>query len=318
MTTSRTNTAHSASTMFLLMRRTFWHPRYWFTWLGIGVLRSISQLPFGWQLGLGKCIGTLCFYTMRRRRHIAQVNLQLCFPELTAQQRLALLRQNFQSTGIALCEMATAWWAKPQNLPPLIQFEGREYFEAAIQKGKGVIMLCAHFTTLEMCGRLLAHDYPIHAMYRPVKNKLFDTVMLQARQNVFAATLKRDNMRAIIKSLKQGANLYYAGDQDYGRKYSVFAPFFGIPAASIVAVLRMARLTGASIVPFMHYRTNTPQSGYVIRALPALNSLPSGDDIADMTYINQLIENFVRECPEQYLWIHRRFKTRPDKEPRPY
>ena len=303
-------TPHFPATRFL-------HPRYWLLWLGLGLMWLVAHLPYRLQMGIGRLLGTLMYYLIPERRRIAEINLQLCFPDLSGQERARLLRRHFASLGIGSIETAMAWWTPTKRLAGLHTLEGLEHLEAALQKGQGVILLSGHFTTLELGGRMLAQHTPFHVMYREHRNPLFEAVMRSRREEHFECAHERKDIRAIIGSLKQGMALWYAPDQDYGRKHSVFAPFFGVPAALITATARFAKISGAPVVPFFQQRL-ADGSGYVLRILPQLEGFPSGDDVEDATRINSIIEKEIRQQPEQYLWVHRRFKTRPEGMQRPY
>jgi len=205
------------------------------------------------------------------------------------------------------------WWTPTDKLILLFQLQGKEYLDAALAKGKGVILLSAHFTTLEIGGRLLAINTPFHVLYRSHKNPLFEAIMHQARSTHFEKAIPRNDMRGMIKSLKANTPVWYAPDQDFGRKNAVFVPFFNIPAATITSTSRLAKITGAQVVPFFQQRLPHDQ-GYQLNLLPALDNFPCGDDKIDTRRINEIIEQQIRKQPEQYLWVHRRFKTRPEGE----
>ncbi|MGA7801373.1 MAG: LpxL/LpxP family Kdo(2)-lipid IV(A) lauroyl/palmitoleoyl acyltransferase [Gammaproteobacteria bacterium] len=286
------------------------HPRYWPTWLGLGLMWCLAQLPFAWQLGIGRAIGTLLERVSPRRRHIAAVNLALCFPDSTEAERRALLHGHFQSLGIGVVETAMSWWTPEHRLREHARIEGLEHLQRAHDAGKGVILLSGHFTTLEIGGRLLALHAPFHVHYREHKNPVFDAVMKRAREARFEKAIPRGNMRAMVRSLKDNTAVWYAPDQNYGAEHSVFVPFFGVPAATITATSRLARMTGAAVVPFFQERLPDTQ-GYRLTLLPALEDFPTGDDDADARRVNAIIEEAILRAPAQYLWTHRRFKTRP-------
>ncbi len=297
--------------------RRFLAPRYWPTWLGLGVLRVLALLPFSWQVRIGTAMGRLALRFSPQRRHIAQVNLALCFPELDTAQRQALLVKHFESLGIGLLETALSWWGAPDRLRPLTRIEGLEYLHAALARGKGVILLSAHFTTLEIGGRLLAQHAPFHVMYREHKNALFEAVMKHAREHHYEKAIERGDIRGMLRSLKRNQPVWYAPDQNYGREHSVFVPFFGIAAATITATSRLARMSGAAVVPFFQERL-AGGVGYLLHLQPALADFPGADIELDTRRINVVIEAAIRRVPEQYLWTHRRFKTRPGNLPDPY
>lgn len=286
-------------------------PRHWPTWLLLGLGWCLAQLPWPLQRRLGRGLGRLLYHLARRRRRIARINLKLCFPGKDALERDLLLRRHFRSLGMGVVETAMSWWTPAHRLAHRYQLEGLEHLQAALARGRGVILLSAHFTTLEIGGRLLAQRAPFHVLYRSHKNPVFERVMRRARERHFERAIAREDMRGFLRSLKQNMPVWYAPDQDYGREKSVFAPFFGVPAATITATSRLAAASGAAVVPFFPER-RADGRGYVLRLYPALEGFPGESPEADAARINALIEERIRARPEQYLWVHRRFKTRPE------
>ncbi len=282
-----------------------------------GLLRLVILLPYRWQMRTGRLIGRLAQRLARQRRHIAEVNLALCFPEQTPAQRHALLKAHFASLGCGIVETALCWWGREKPLADITRVIGLEHLAAAQTQGRGVILLSAHFTTLELGGRLLAMRTPFHVLYRQHKNPLFESVMRKSRERRFDKAIARDDMRGLLTSLKAGMPVWYAPDQNHGGSQSVFAPFFGVQASTLVTPSRLARISGAAIVPF--YQARLPDDkGYLLTLCPALDDFPSDDPVQDATRLNTLLESVIREMPEQYLWVHRRFKTRPEGEAYPY
>ncbi len=266
------------------------------------------------MLALGRGLGKLLYRLVGSRRHITEVNLRLCFPELVEPARLELARQSFVSAATSLFEGVLSWWASDKRINQLYRIEGLEHLEAARARGKGVILLGGHYTTLEISGRFLAnHVEGLQPIYKPARNKLFEAVMARSRKRLFDDLLPSSDMRRIVRNLKKGKVVWYAPDQDFGRERSVFAPFFGVPTATLVSTSRLARLSGAPVVPYCSERL-PGSTGFLIRLMPALEGFPSGDDVADATRVNQVIEKQVKQVPEQYLWLHKRFKTRPEGE----
>ncbi len=296
-----------------LLHRRFLAPRFWLTWLLLGIMWLIAQLPYRAQRAIGNILGRIMYHASPWRRHIAAVNLRSCFPELSGPERATLLRRHFSSLGMGAVETAMSWWTPDKKLRRLARIEGLEHLERAKKMGKGVILLSAHFTTLEIGAHLLAMHTLFHAMYRKHKNPLFEAVMRRARERRCEYAIPRGDVRAFLNSLKMGLPVWYAPDQNYGRKHSIFVPFFGVPAATNTSTARLARLSGAPVVPFFQHRLPGAQ-GYALTLLPALDDFPSEDVEADTLRINQLIEQQIRRAPEQYLWAHRRFKTRPAGE----
>ncbi|WP_020561092.1 LpxL/LpxP family Kdo(2)-lipid IV(A) lauroyl/palmitoleoyl acyltransferase [Thiofilum flexile] len=291
-----------------LSGKSFLHPRHWLTWLGLGGLWLVVQLPWSVQMGLGKYLGLLMYYLLSQRRHVCQVNIQLAFPELNAAQQENLVKKHFVSLGRGLLETALSWWGDGERLNQQTVIKGLEHLQQAQQQG-GVILLSAHFTSLELGGRLLAKFINLHVVYRPHQNPVIEWRVARLRQKRYGKAIPRDDIREMLRSLQQGQVVWYAQDQNFGHKNSVFAPFFSIPAATNTATSRISRLGKASVVPFFTVRTET---GYQLQFYPALENFPSEDVLNDTIQINQVIESQVRCYPEQYLWTHRRYKDRPE------
>jgi KDO2-lipid IV(A) lauroyltransferase len=288
-------------------------PRYWGTWMGLGLLRTIHALPWPWQLAAGRGIARGFGWLLKSRARIAERNLELCFPELSSEQRAELVRRHVLALGMALPETAMSWWASNERLAAMGEVRGLEHFRDAMARGKGVILVTGHFTTMELAAHILFQHAEFDAMYRPMKNRLMDAVVERARKVRGNRVFRRDDPRAMLRSLKRGHAVWYGPDQDYGRRHSVFARFCGVTAATITSTARFAGMTGAAVVPFFPQRL--ADGRYRIEVLPALEGFPGGDALADAQRINDLIESWARQAPEQYLWIHRRFKTRPEGEP---
>lgn len=285
----------------------FLHPRHWLTWLGLGCLYLLTKLPWRLQMWLGKQFGLLMYHTLPRRRFICCVNLGLAFPHLSPTERQQLNREHFIALGRMVPELAMGWWGDLHTLQHRTEIQGLENVETALQQG-GIVLLSAHFTSLELGVALLAQQQPLHVMYRPHQNPLIEWRTSRLRTRRYGKAISRDNVRELIRSLQQGHAVWYAQDQNFNRKNGVFAPFFGVEAATNTATSRLAKLGGAQVVPFFTLRT---EKGYLLRFLPALEHFPSDNVLADTTHINQLIEAQVREFPAQYLWTHRRFKDLP-------
>ncbi len=298
-------------------RRARYRPRHGITWLAAGLLWCVTRLPYAWQLAIGRGLGHLIRLLARERRHIALTNLSLCFPALSESERQRLLDAHFASLGIALVETALGWWGSERRLRGLVTVNGLEHLEAALCRGRGAILLSAHFTTLEIGGRLLSLHAPFHVLYRSHKNPVVETLQRAARRRLFEKAIPRDDLRAMLESLKQNRPVWYAPDQDFGSANSVFVPFFGIPAATLTATSRLARVSGAPVVPFFPRRLPGAR-GYELTLLPALEGFPGEDIERDTRRLMALVEERIRQQPEQYLWVHRRFKTRPPGEPPVY
>lgn len=290
-------------------------PRHWPAWLGLGVLLLAARLPWGVQRGLGAGIGALALRLAGDRRRAAQTNLALCFPEMDEPAREALLRENFRDLGIGLFEFARAWWGSVEPMRRTVRIEGLEAIEAIRAGGRGVLLVSGHFMTLEMCGRLMCDHLPLAGMYRRHRGPVMEWAVKRGRLRYASAMFANAELRPAMRHLKQGGLLWYAPDQDMRGKDTVFAPFFGVPAATITATHQFARLTGCAVVPFFHLREG---ADYVLRLGAPLEDFPSTDAVVDSGRINAAIEAMVREAPSQYLWIHRRFKRRPPGSQSPY
>lgn len=293
--------------------RSFAHPRYWPTWLSIALMYVGAWLPWRLKLAVGKLLGLAAWRLSGRRRHITDTNLKLCFPEKDVEQRRQLLRDTFVANGIGILETATGWCRDPEHLRHRVTFKGQEHMERIQAEGKGALIIGVHFSTLDLGGALHSLFFPADVVYRPHDNPLFERFMTRARSRIFGQAIDRRDLRGVLRRLKTGHNVWYSPDQDFGRDASVFAPFFGVEAATIKLTAKIARLTGAPVLPFMFHR-NPDDRTYTLEYLPPLENFPTGDEVADATRINAFIEQAIRKHPEQYLWLHRRFKTRPRGE----
>jgi Kdo2-lipid IVA lauroyltransferase/acyltransferase len=293
---------------------TFWHPRYWLLWLGLGVLWLCVKLPYRLQIGLGRLVGRIALPFSHHRRKVTYANLRACFPALTENEINILLKRSFESAGIALFEFGMAWWMPIPRFNKFIQWEGQEYLKNALSEGRGAILLAGHFTTIEIAGRALTQLAHYHVIYREHKNPLIDWIMCKSRERGVKKAVKRNDVTQFIKGFRKNTPILYAPDQDYGRKHSVFVPFFGVQAATITATARIAKIGKAPVLPYFIYRREDGK-GYLAKIYPPLINFPTGDEYRDAQFINQIIEQAVLKSPEQYLWQHRRFKTRPLGEP---
>ncbi|TCZ83149.1 LpxL/LpxP family Kdo(2)-lipid IV(A) lauroyl/palmitoleoyl acyltransferase [Lysobacter sp. N42] len=284
-------------------------------WCAVGLLVAMGRLPWGLQRALGRLVGRLAFMLAGSRRHAARVNLRLCFPGLDEAARERLLRDSFRDFGIGLFEFARAWWGDAAPMRRDVVIENLDILRALEAQGRGVLMVSGHFMTLEMCGRLLCDHVPLAGMYRRYRDPVMEWAVKRGRLRYAAAMFTNEDIRPAMRHLKQGGFLWYAPDQDMRGKDTVFAPFFGVPAATITATHQFARLTGCAVVPFFHRREG---GRYVLRIGEPLADFPSKDAAADSARVNASIEAMVREAPTQYLWIHRRFKRRPDGMAPPY
>ncbi len=292
-------------------------PRHWPAWLAIGCIHLLVTLPARWVIGLGAAFGAALSPLLRMRRRVIARNLELCFPELGATQRASLRREATREMGRMLGEFALGWFASDAKLARLpVTLAGLEHLAAARAAGRGVLLVGGHFSHLELCARLVSREIRIAGMYRRMDSAVFEYMVLRARLAYADTMFDKDQLRATIRYLKHGGTVWYAPDQDMRGKDAVFAPFFGVPAATITATHHLARLSGAVVIPFFHRRL--PDGGYALRLEAPLADFPSHDVIADTTRVNAAIEAMVREAPAQYLWAHKRFKTRPANAPPVY
>jgi len=282
-------------------------PGYWPTWLGLGLMRLLALLPFGWQVRMGKGLGRVLVQLPLPIIRTARRNMELCLPTQSAAERQKLLVAHFQSLGISLFEIAFSWWAPQRRASRLIRVEGAENLHAALAHGRGVILLSAHFTTLEIAGRALASVQRTNFLYRPTKNPLLAWFMSHCRCRFGGNAIPRDDIRGLISALKHNECVWYAPDQSYRKKGAQMVEMFGIPAATNTFTSRLARMTGATVLPYFFERL-PDATGYRAVIHPPLDNFPSECAVADTERFNHLIEAQVRRVPEQYLWIHRRFK----------
>ena len=285
---------------------------------GRGFLRGLGLVPVPLAAVLGHAFGWLAWKLDRRRRHIVRTNLALCFPELTEQARDELMRRHFLAFGRALlCALAVGAGSRAR-LYRTVTVEGRRHYDEALAKGRGVILYAPHFTALEMGGLRLSAERPMFAMYREPRRHLFHWAVHRNRIHYGAELIEREaNMRHVIRRLGEGTPFYYLPDIDPGNSGSYeFVPFFGIPAATVTAVSRLARLADALVIPCITRETGLGR--YTATLYPPVEGVTGDDPASDTAVLNRWLENEVRKTPEQYFWIHRRFKTRPAGEPSPY
>src|SRR5690606_4898164 len=292
-------------------------PRYWPTWLGLGLLRLTCLLPYRLQLGIGKLLGRIAHRFARERRAISRRNIELCFPELSPAERDALALAHFESLGMSIIELGLGRWASDEKLLAMTRIEGAEHIRNATDRGVGVILLSAHFTTLEISGRVLSlNSPPFDAVYRKNRSEFMTEILRTNRERSARGTIEKNDIKSMVRSLREGTPVWYAPDQSYNRKQSALLPFFGVPSMTNTATGTLARLGRAVVVPFFPRRL--PKGGYVLSILPPVEGIPSEDPIEDTKKYLKILEDQVRLCPEQYYWVHRKFKNRPEPLPDPY
>jgi Kdo2-lipid IVA lauroyltransferase/acyltransferase len=279
---------------------------------------ALAMLPFAVLMAMGRTLGALIERFPSPRRKVAATNIALCFPELDARAQAKLVDAHLRDIGLMLIEFALGWMGSDRAIAKIpVQFEGLEHLEAAHAEGRGVLLVGGHFSHLELCARLVSQRIRIAGMYRRMDNPVFEWTVLRARLGYARAMFDKDDIRGTVKYLRSGGTLWYAPDQDMRSKDNAFVPFFGVVAATITATHHLARMSRSAVIPFFHRRLPGSQ-GYVLRLGAPLENLPSEDAEADTARVNLSIEQMVREAPEQYLWVHKRFKTRPEGDPQIY
>lgn len=287
-------------------------PHYWGIWLGIIFLMLLAILPWALQYRIASILGRTAFKHLKSRRKTAVRNLELCFPEWSAEQVQVQARQVFIDQMLGIFETLNAWYT-PQWFQGRVSIEGLEHIQTAQTQGKGVLLLGVHSTLLDAGGYLCAQYFEPDVVYRPQNNPLLDMLIYRCRDTVYANQISHHDMRGLIRNLKNGHIVWYTADQDFGLKQGTMAPFFGIPAATVTAHRRLLTISKAVAIPLYFYREGSlADPRYKIIISPQLEQMPSEDEYADATRTNQIIEAQLRIAPTQYMWFHRRFKTRPE------
>lgn len=290
--------------------RSYLGPKYWSMWCALGLAWLIAYLPLRVQQWLGRMVGQIAYRILKSRRRICEANIGLCFPELDSASQKQLVIDCFESNGMGIFEAFRSWFRSPRTLIDKVDYHGGEHLQAALEKGKGVILVGAHYSTLDLAGKLTTLFFKADVMQRDHSNGLFNAVMSRSRGELYGEVLGKHDLRGLIRCLKKNHVVWYATDQDYGRKGCVFAPFFNIPCSTLTTTMRIAKKTGAQVVPFSHFR-KPGAKGYSLYIHKALENFPSEDMELDAARLNAIIEAEIRKHPEQYLWMHRRFKTPP-------
>ncbi|QMT32944.1 lipid A biosynthesis lauroyl acyltransferase [Conchiformibius steedae DSM 2580] len=281
------------------------------------ILNLIRFLPRPALLMLANFLGWLAYYLVIPRRKVGQINLRFCFPEFPEKQRKKILKKHFQHMALLILEYGTYWYASAEEIRQLVDYQDKEYLDKYLAQKRSVILLYPHFTAFELAVYALNQDVPLTSVYSHQKNPVLDQQILQGRhryQNVFLVG-RTEGLRSIVRRLRDypDAPLLYLPDQDFGAQNSVFVDFFNIPTATTTGLARLARLTDAVVIPVIPQRLADGRVN--LRFYPAWTDFPSGNDYADAEKMNAFIEARIREMPEQYFWLHKRFKTRPNQEP---
>lgn len=293
-------------------------PRYWPTWVLLGVMRLSARLPVSAQLALGTGLGWLFRQLKRREFRIAQKNLEICFPELGRAEREALVRRHFRSVGLSVVEMGIGWFTPIEQLRRRVEIRGLEHLEAALARGNGALLVTAHFTPVEI-GVGVLEDFPgtVSSLYRPQRNAMMDYLILHGRRRFAATQIPRDNVRLLIRRLKHNEAVLYMPDQTYLGNQSAMIPFFGEPAMTNIATSKIAKISSAKVLPYW-FRRKADERSYEVEIGAPLENFPTDDAIADTRRLVGLLEQRIRETPEQYLWVYKKFKRRPASYPDPY
>ena len=268
-------------------------------------------IPFNFQVLIGKTIGKLLYPFMHRLRSTAYSNISHCFPDKKQNQVNLLVKRHFEAIGVSFFETANAYYGSDKKIKKLLTITNENFFQDALKEEGGIILLCSHFMPLMLGSRALLINHTIANIYRPQNNKLFDRIMVQGYKKNGAVMIKSTDTRSIIKAINNSLPIWYAPDQDLGKNNSVFAPFFGIQTATASATARLAKNNNTRVIPYSFIRT---KKGYTMSFEKPIANYPSNDPIQDATIVNQILEKQIIKSPEQYLWIHRRFKTRPNDE----
>ncbi len=289
----------------------YWAPQYWPTWTGLGGLRLICLLPHAAALAIGRVFGRIAHFFGGERRAIVRRNIELCFPELSTTERNSLAYRHFLALGMSVIELGLGRWASDRTIQKLCDVENIEHLMQPLAAGTGVILLSAHFTTLEFSGRALRMEGAVYdAVYRRNRSEFITELLRTGRERSAESTIEKRDIKTMVRRLREGVAVWYAPDQSYKRKGAEVVPFFGVPSMHTTATATLARLGKAVVVPFFPRRM--PDGRYVLKLLPAFENFPGGDPIKDVMRYVRVLEEHIRLCPEQYFWVHRKFKDLPD------
>lgn len=292
-----------------------WSPVHWPMWAALGFFWLVDKLPWAEKRLIARALGWFTFHVIRIRRRVVFTNLGLCFPEKSPAEIHALARAHYDALALGLFEVCAGWWARNEDLPTH-RVVGLSHLLHALDRGRGVILLTAHFTTLEIGGRLMSENYRMGGLYRDPNNPVVAHLMRGQRARHLSPAVHFDDLRGLIRALRDNAPIWYAPDQGKRTKSSAILPFFGVPAITNTATSKIAEMTSAAVVPFFAKRE--ADHTYTLTLLPELENFPTADANADAIRINQLIEEHVRLAPEQYFWVHKRFKARGEGYPDVY
>lgn len=298
-------------------QKQFLHPKYWGLWLGLGIFKLILCLPYPILVKIGLGLGNL-FTKLgfgKRRMRIARRNLELCFPHYSAEQVEELVQENMKSVGMAIIETGMAWFWSDARILKWSKVEGGEYLKQRAGNNQGVLLVGVHFLTLELGARIIGLHHQGIGVYRPNDNPLLDWIQFRGRIRSNKAMLDRKDVRGMIRALKNGEMIWYAPDHDYGRRNSVFVPFFAVEEACTTAgsYMLIRSAPNAVVIPFSPMR-NEDYSGYTIKISPPVDFSQSQNEVDTAILMNKVVEREIMNAPTQYMWLHRRFKTRPNED----
>ncbi|MGL5047928.1 MAG: LpxL/LpxP family Kdo(2)-lipid IV(A) lauroyl/palmitoleoyl acyltransferase [Shewanella sp.] len=289
-----------------------YHPKHWPMWFSVFLMRLTQLLPLSWQMKLGKGLGRLVMKFATSRTHTARRNLTLCFPEMTKVQREDLLTRNFEETGKAIFDTINAWWWSDEKVQQHMSITGKEHVQDTLDAGHGVILFAVHCLPLEMGARIFGQFQPGVGVYRPHNNPVMEYLQVKGRLRSNKGLVSKRDLRQMVRCLRNPDVIWYTADQDFGRSSAVFIPFYAMQdAATITGATTLAKLGKAKVLPFFVERTEGDES-YRIEVMPPLDNFPGEDELADAIRGNKMIESIIDKNRAQYMWLHRRFKTRPD------
>ena len=294
-------------------------PRYWGTWILLSLLWIIMWLPRTWIMKFGSFLGSQAYRRNSKRRHIAETNIRLCFPELDSDQRRQMVIEHFRNYGRGMVDMGLIMMATKERIEKYSRVQGREHIES-LSADQKAILVTYHTTTLDMYSSSMMADIPLVSMMKRDRNPVLNRFLYRARTRYRnARVLMRDqSLRGIIAGMNEGRICYIIPDEDFGDgKHTVFAPFFGQPRCMLNIVSRLAKMTNAVVIPGI-CRLDPADGHYVTEVLPPLEGFPGDDLVQDATRLNQAMEGLIRRAPEQYLWTFRWFRTQPDGAASPY
>ncbi len=291
-----------------------YHPKYWLLWLGVGLMRLTQLLPLRIQMKMGAALGRLAMRIVGKRVNTAKRNLELCFPEMSDAEQQALLRMNFEQTGKAIFDTINGWWWSDEKIQQHMTIKGQEHVQQTLDNGQGVILFAVHCLPLEMGARIFGQFQPGVGVYRPHNNAVMEYLQVKGRLRSNKALVPKRDLRQMVRSLRAPNVIWYTADQDFGRSSATFIPFFAVEqAATITGATTLAKLGKAKVLPFFVERNST-DTGYNIEIQAPLDNFPGENEIEDAKRGNRIIEQIISRNKSQYMWLHRRFKTRPNPE----